>query len=215
MYVYFIKAGDAIKVGIASDVTKRLINVQVGNPHKIDLLHSLDVSEEKARSIETIIHEIFKKTNLSGEWFQAPQFMIDFIHNIKENGWESHYSWIENRYQRDYGSVLDSLKTKIEHDIIGGNVVSLEKLQKDLGKLVNTIYMIPSLPINMADAVRKWVSERKAPFVVTDIYREFGISTEKGKANLRVIPKRFVTSGALERSGNPPKCIYISKERVI
>ena len=42
MYVYFIEAGDAIKVGIASDVTKRLINVQVGNPHKIDLLHSLD-----------------------------------------------------------------------------------------------------------------------------------------------------------------------------
>jgi hypothetical protein len=110
---------------------------------------------------------------------------------------------------------LDSLKTKIEHDIIGGNLVSLEKLQKDLGKLSNTIYMIPSLPINVTDAVRKWISERKSPFVTTDIYREFGISTKKGKSNIRIILHRLVRSGDLERSGTPPKCIYISKERVI
>jgi hypothetical protein len=40
MYVYFIKAGDAIKVGIATDVNSRMINVQVGNPHKITLKDS-------------------------------------------------------------------------------------------------------------------------------------------------------------------------------
>jgi hypothetical protein len=211
MYVYFIKAGDAIKVGIATDINSRMVSVQVGNPHKIKLLHSISTSEQHAREIESQIHGLFHKTNLNGEWFQANQFMIDFITHIKEYGWEAHSDWIEKQYQQVYGDILISLKSKIEQDTIVGNMVSLEKLKEDLGKLVSAIYAIPSLPVNMAEAIRKWIEKRKDPFVIRDIYSEFGISTRNGKKNISMILNRLVADRTLERSGNLPKCIYRRK----
>ncbi len=211
MNVYFLRTGDAIKVGIASDINQRMINIQVGNPHKIELLHSISTSESNAKKIESQIHEIFRKTNLNGEWFQATQYMHDFINHIKDSGWESHSNWINEQYQRNYGAILKSFKSKIEQDIVLGNLVSLDRLKLDLGKLVNTIFMIPSLPTNMAEAIREWVKKRKDPFVLRDIYNDFGISTRKGKTNTRVILNRLVSDGTLERTGNSPKCLYRSK----
>jgi hypothetical protein len=50
MDVYFIKTGDTIKVGIASNINRRMVELQVGNPHKIELLHTISTSEENARN---------------------------------------------------------------------------------------------------------------------------------------------------------------------
>jgi hypothetical protein len=214
MDVYFIKTGDAIKVGIASDVNRRVVEIQVGNPHKIELLHTISTSEGNARKIESQIHILFRKTNLNGEWFQANQFMIDFIRHIKDNGWEVHSEWIETQYQKVYGDSLADLKAKIERDTIIGNMVSLEKLKEDLGKLVNTIYAIPSLPTNMAEAVRNWIEKRQNPFVIRDVYSEFGITTRNGKKNISMILMRLVTDGILERSGKKSNSIYRKREVV-
>jgi hypothetical protein len=212
MFVYFIKTGDAIKVGIASDLSKRVIGIQVGNPHKVELLHTIDTSEENARKIESQIHELFRKTNLNGEWFHANQFIINFIRHIKDNGWEAHSEWIESQYQKVYGDILVSLKDKIEEDTIIGNMVSLGKLKEDLGKLLNTIYAIPSLPTNMSAAVRVWIEKRKEPFLPRDIYKEFGISTKQGKHSVIVILKHLVDKGIVERSGQLRNSIYRKSE---
>ncbi len=104
MYVYFVQTGDAIKVGVASHLRNRMVNLQVGNPHKVEILHSISSStEEEARKIESEIHELFIRTHLNGEWFHANQFMIDFIRHIKDNGWEAHTEW------RDGLGSLDSI----------------------------------------------------------------------------------------------------------
>ena len=199
MDVYFFKAGDAIKVGFASDVNRRLVAIQVGNPSKVELLHTISMSDVKAREIESQIHILFRKTHLNGEWFQANQFMIDFIRHIKDNGWDAHSEWIETQYQKNYGVILADLKIKIERDTIIGNMVSLEKLKEDLGKLVNTIYAIPSLPTNMAEAVRNWIDNRQEPFMARDIYSEFGITTRQGRKNISMILARLVDNGTIER----------------
>jgi hypothetical protein len=208
MYVYFIRTGDAIKIGIGTDVTKRIVSIQVGNPHKIELLHTINTSEEEARKIESQIHELFKKIHLNGEWFHANQFMMDFIHHIKENGWESHLNWIESKYHKAYGDIIKALETKIEQDIVIGNMVSLEKLKQDLGKLVNTIYAIPSLPTNMAEAVRNWIEKRNDPFLNRDICSEFGITTRIGKKNVSMILNRLVADGTIQKSGRRSKYLY-------
>jgi hypothetical protein len=161
-----------------------------------------------AQKIESQIHTLFHKTNLNGEWFQANQFMIDFIRNVKENGWEAYSEWIDTQYQTVYADSLAALKAKIERDTIIGNMVSLEMLKEDLGKLVNTIYAIPSLPTNMAEAVKKWIEKRKDPFAIKDVYSEFGITTRNGKKNISIILKRLVVKGILEQSGNPHMSIY-------
>jgi hypothetical protein len=49
MLLYFVKAGDAIKVGVATDLKKRIDSMQTGNPHGIKLLHCIDLPSEKAR----------------------------------------------------------------------------------------------------------------------------------------------------------------------
>lgn len=212
MFVYFIKTGDAIKVGIANDIDKRMINVQVGNPHKIELLHSLSLSEERARQTESEVHEIFHKTNLNGEWFQATQFMLDYINNIKENGWDSHLAWLERQYKEAYEEIVNTLQSKIERDIISGNLVSLDRLKSDLGKLLNEIFMIPSLPVNMAETVRKWIIKREEkPFVIRDVYLHFGVTTLNGKKNISKILNRLTREGILEKKGESPDCIYKKK----
>lgn len=197
-----------LKLVSQPSITKRMVNVQVGNPHKIEVLHTINTSEEEARKIESQIHALFKRTHLNGEWFHANQFMVDFIQHIKENGYGSHLSWIESKYQKVYGDIIKALKLQIEKDVIIGNMVSLEKLKQDLGKLVNTIYAIPSLPTNMAEAVRKWIQKRNDPFVIRDIYSEFGITTRNSKKNISVIIKRLIADGMIQKSGNSTKCNY-------
>ena len=132
MYLYFIKAGNAIKVGVTEDLKKRICELQVGNPIEMELLHAIGLSPEKAQKLETEIHRLFQKTNLHGEWFQSTTFMSEYIENIKENGLEHYYSWIDKRYQDDYGKILRELRAKVERDVIIGNLISLEKLESEL-----------------------------------------------------------------------------------
>lgn len=211
MYIYFIRAGDAIKVGVTTDVAKRMMAIQVGNPHKILLLHSINLSKKHVREIESEIKTIFHKTVLNGEWFQANQCIIDFIANIKTYGWETHVEWIEKQYRQTYGDILISLKNKIEQDIIVNNMVSLEKLKEDLVELFGEVYSISPLPENTAHDIRKWIEKRKDPFIPSDISSELRISTKKGKHNVMINLKRLTLDGTLERSGKPNKCIYKKK----
>jgi hypothetical protein len=66
MDVYFIKTGDTIKVGIASNINRRMVELQVGNPHKIELLHTISTSEENAErsNLKSTLSSI--KQNLNG-----------------------------------------------------------------------------------------------------------------------------------------------------
>ncbi len=201
MNVYFIQTGDVIEVGITSDIDRRIRDIQVGNPHKIQLLHSISTTDKTAKRIEVQIHQLFRKTNLNGGWFQANQYMKEFIEQIKKNGWESHPEWIENQYSDKYGDILQSLKRKLECDVVRGNTVSLERLKSDLGELINEIYMIPLLPKNIAETVRKWIDTKNEPFTVRDVYTELGIWTSNDKNNIKVIVFRLVKDGTLQKTG--------------
>ena len=187
-------------MGITANVEQRLTDIQVGNPSKIELLHSISMSDEEARQAESEIHGMFIKTNLIGEWYQATQFMLDYIRNIKENGWGSRLSWIEKKYEDMYREILSMFKKNIERDIIYGNLISLERLKKDLGELLNAIFIIPSLPKNMSASVKEWIEEREDPFTIRDIYHQFGISTRKGKKNISQILSRLIDTEKIEKS---------------
>ena len=210
-YVYFVQAGDAIKVGIATNVDQRIVSLQVGNPHQVELIHKIATSKEKdARKLESKIHTLFRKTRLNGEWFQSNRFMIEFINQIEEIGYEAALGWADDQYQRVYGDLLDRLKTKIENYIMNGNMLSCEKLKKDLGEIVNTVFVIPSIPVNMAEAVREWVKTRQEAFFCKDVYFKFGIVTNSGKKNVVIILRRLVDQGMLERHKTLGRYIYKS-----
>jgi len=65
-YVYFIQANNAIKIGFAKDVRKRMGQLQTSHPDTLILLgmHGGDVTTE------TSLHTRFSDARIRGEWFQ-------------------------------------------------------------------------------------------------------------------------------------------------
>lgn len=208
MILYFIRAGDAIKVGIASDLNKRIGAIQTSSPHKINLVHSIDLSYEKARQIEKEIHTFFQKTNLQGEWFRSTQFMLDYIEHIKENGFESHASWIQKRYLEEYEDIVNALKIKTERDIAYGDFASLEKLQIEMNDLLDEITYRQSEPDNLAYTIKKWIEKREKDFTPRDIYNYFGLSKRKDKKNVLMILLRCMKAGTIERVEGMRRGVY-------
>jgi hypothetical protein len=87
-YVYFIQQGDdgPIKVGTAHNVEKRLADLQIASPHKLNL--RLTVNGDA--SVEYKFHCIFKKSGIRGEWFHPSSALLRFIRAANEGkpiGW--------------------------------------------------------------------------------------------------------------------------------
>jgi len=72
MYVYFIRAGKAgpIKIGIASDVERRIADMQTGNAYILESILTIPCkSRIHAQSVENSLHAFFRKQRIRGEWF--------------------------------------------------------------------------------------------------------------------------------------------------
>ena len=82
MKVYFIQSGPggAVKIGKARDPHKRMIELQVGNPKKLRLLHEIDCGTcSAADRMEKRIHDRLRTKNskgktgkhhIRGEWYK-------------------------------------------------------------------------------------------------------------------------------------------------
>lgn len=58
------------KIGIATDVYRRLKQLQTGNPIKLEIFHTVRLNTVKtAKSIETSCHTELRKYKQIGEWF--------------------------------------------------------------------------------------------------------------------------------------------------
>ena len=70
-YVYFVTDGtDAIKIGVAKNLTNRLAGIQTGNPRKVSVLYAIEcISEGHAHRLETLLHDAYAQYRLQGEWF--------------------------------------------------------------------------------------------------------------------------------------------------
>jgi hypothetical protein len=65
--VYFIQSGPYVKIGIADNPSKRINELQTGNPMALVLLRSFRVMD--ARRIERSLHAHFDAVRVRGEWF--------------------------------------------------------------------------------------------------------------------------------------------------
>lgn len=67
------------KIGIATDVRRRLTQIQTGNPIRLEIFHTIRVeSVEKAKEIEKACHIELQRFRQTGEWFD-----IDISFGIK------------------------------------------------------------------------------------------------------------------------------------
>jgi len=77
MYVYFIRQGAGngkgpIKIGMASNLERRLNTLQTGNPVELNFIACIPCdSREEARELERKLHDFFRGSKIRGEWFKG------------------------------------------------------------------------------------------------------------------------------------------------
>jgi hypothetical protein len=76
-YIYFIESGAAgpIKIGFASSVEQRLMELQTGNPHVLTVLAAIPAM----RVNEIDWHLRFAADRIRGEWFQRSEALLAAI----------------------------------------------------------------------------------------------------------------------------------------
>jgi hypothetical protein len=81
-FIYFIFNADsnAIKIGRAKNVSRRLQALQTSSPAMLNLLRTIPVEGlEAARELEHSLHQRFHELRLNGEWFRADTVLRDYI----------------------------------------------------------------------------------------------------------------------------------------
>lgn len=69
-FVYFITDGAAIKIGVATNIEKRLSSLQIGNCRELSLKYAIPFkSREAAVCAEARLHGLYREWRLRGEWF--------------------------------------------------------------------------------------------------------------------------------------------------
>jgi hypothetical protein len=70
MYVYFIKAGQKLKIGKAKDPELRMAELQTGCPFEMRLMGTLKCkSDMHSHTVEQRLHRLFRREHFRGEWF--------------------------------------------------------------------------------------------------------------------------------------------------
>lgn len=69
--IYAANAGKHIKIGLSSDIQKRIREIQVGNPFEVEVVWEKYIGSDsrKARDTETAIHAACDEFHVRGEWF--------------------------------------------------------------------------------------------------------------------------------------------------
>lgn len=84
-FIYFVFNADsnAIKIGRAKNVSKRLQALQTSSPAVLKLLKTIPVEGlAVAQSLEMALHEQFKALRLNGEWFRADTALRKYVEKL-------------------------------------------------------------------------------------------------------------------------------------
>lgn len=84
-FIYFIlnRDSNAIKIGRARNLERRMKSLQTSSPAKLELIKSISVQGIKeAQELEVSLHKKFDDIRLAGEWFKADSKLIDYINQL-------------------------------------------------------------------------------------------------------------------------------------
>ena len=79
-FVYFLKCGEAYKIGISKGLSGRISALQTANPEKIELASWAIVS--KYREFEELLQLMYQKQNIHGEWYRLEENQVETIKGL-------------------------------------------------------------------------------------------------------------------------------------
>ncbi|MDI6727764.1 MAG: GIY-YIG nuclease family protein [Thermodesulfovibrionales bacterium] len=80
-FLYIIKAGKHVKIGIADDVKNRLKQIQGTCPIKLEIINFWKTNNNSY--YENLLHKQFKQYRIHGEWFELPEDEINILLNAR------------------------------------------------------------------------------------------------------------------------------------
>lgn len=95
--VYFLTDGEAIKIGFATNLKKRIDQLQGGHHFPLFLLGSIPAP----RRHERMIHSRFRGLRIRGEWFQIHDDILAYIDTVP--------GWVEGHDMEEYGHRVSAL----------------------------------------------------------------------------------------------------------
>lgn len=75
--VYLLESDGFYKIGVADNITKRIRNLQTGNPHKINLVAACKF--DKPHDLELGLHNLLKNVRDTGEWFRLNSAQAELL----------------------------------------------------------------------------------------------------------------------------------------
>jgi hypothetical protein len=81
--VYLIRCGDAYKIGISKDVSKRAAQIQTGNDKPIEIVAVVNAPDMEL--LETQLHGKFHGKRVAGEWFNLDENDVEYIKSLAGN----------------------------------------------------------------------------------------------------------------------------------
>jgi len=94
LYVVHQEGTNLVKIGVAANVTKRLTQLQGGNPYPLSLVATVrgNISERR-------LHQTLAALRVRGEWFRAEDLMKKWLlaeHRVRRGpGWDTFWSGAE------------------------------------------------------------------------------------------------------------------------
>jgi hypothetical protein len=83
LYFFRLIGTDFYKVGISSQLRRRLLGISSANPHKIHLLKILEFNSiEDAEEFESIVLESLKAYSVKGEWLKFDETISEMVQKI-------------------------------------------------------------------------------------------------------------------------------------
>jgi hypothetical protein len=73
--IYFIRAGEAVKIGRSTDVNRRLMELQIGCPLRLTIERT--IITDIGPTLESKLHGIYEDKHIHGEWYKLD--MTDII----------------------------------------------------------------------------------------------------------------------------------------
>lgn len=124
-YLYLIRSGDHVKIGVANDLDKRLKGIATGNPFPVTVISYFQADD--AARIEDLLHEHFAPKRHKLEWFNLDENDIKVaeticVHNgaVKMPAFEPRKKK-PSKYQDDPDVHLQILQTVIhKYQVAGG-----------------------------------------------------------------------------------------------
>lgn len=81
VYIMQEKGGDAVKIGMATDVDRRRRELDASNPRGVIVLAIMDGTERE----ESTLHWVFRKHRIKGEWFRMTDKLRELVEDCNKD----------------------------------------------------------------------------------------------------------------------------------